>query len=181
MHPDRQRHAPWQTATCTLELKQVSGALQCINILSLKYSWINSKFPLDLHFFLNRIVAGHEIYCRSSSRGHFITLRCALRHAAAVGLQRQGRGLRYIFAISELLEKIACVDSCDCDAFLVWWIIHHWQRVEFLLFLQRLKESPMPSYEAGWWACGDICLFTWYLSTPLVNSKWPHSGYISTV
>ena len=80
-------HAPWQqAATCTPELRLETG--QCI-ILSVKYSWLNSKFPLYLHFFLNRIVAGYEIYCRLQP-GHFITLRCALRHAAVASQHKAG-------------------------------------------------------------------------------------------
>ena len=75
----------------------------------------------------------------------------------------------------------------DCMTTLVCWIIHHLQRksqlnICYLTLSYKKEVEVVPNVEL-WAGLMSLWghLFTWYLSTPLVNSKWPHSGFISTV
>ena len=176
-------HAPWQQAeTCTPELRLETG--QCI-ILMVKYSWLNSKFPLYLHFFLNRIVAGYEIYCRLQP-GHFITLRCALRHAAVASQHKAGHLATcgghnmkiFYFWTSWGLHVDSIVTLLVC------WIIYQDLNLCSLLWVTKVKIVPSgqlwaPDESVGTCVClPDTCqLPLWTVNGP-IQDIFPQSFLI---
>ena len=175
MHPDnKQRHAllNWGRKQVSVSFCQWS-----------RYSWLNSKFPLYLHFFLNRIVAGYEIYCRLQP-GHFITLRCALRHAAVASQHKAeylatcgGHNMKiFYFWTSWGLHVDSIVTLLVC------WIIYQGLNLCSLLWVTKVKIVPSgqlwaPDESVGTCVClPDTCqLPLWTVNGPI------QAGYISTV
>ena len=144
--------------------------------LSPQIFWLNEKFPLNLHFFLNRIVAGYEIYCRLQL-GYFITLHCFklhqkhssfhTRHKIYLG-HMDGDPLKIAMSIDTLFEFLNKSEL--------------WKHVD-----KRLKESPVSIYDPVWWVCGDIWFVYLILDNPqlqctvngLIQDIFPQTWYFS--